>query len=89
MSFTFKNSKMTYKPNAPPATDQLIVSEYDFHKYVFSPALNAGYKYGKAETVTFERLKADLEKSAEILQTIRGIRDAVADLCEALPDDHQ
>ena len=73
----------------PPATDQLIVSEYQYHKYVFSPALNAGYRYGKAEKVTFERLKADMETSAEILKTIRGIREALCDLCEAAPDYHQ
>ena len=80
---------MTHRPTGPPATDQLIVSEYEYHKYVFSPALNAGLKYGKAENVTFERLKADLEKSAEILKTIRGIREALCDLCEAPTDSHQ
>jgi hypothetical protein len=69
---------MIHEPNAQPPTDQLIVSEYQYHKYVFSPALNAGYKYGKSENVTFDRLKSDLLKSAEILNTIRGIREAFA-----------
>lgn len=80
---------MTRRPNGPPATDQLIVSEYEYHKYVFSPALNEGLKYGKAENVTFERLKADLLQNKESREKFRTIARALCDFCEAPPDDHQ
>ena len=80
---------MTYKPNAPPATDQLIVSEYQYHKYVFSPALNAGLKYGKFETVTFERLRNDLLQNKQNRAKFRSFAHALCDLCEAATDEHK
>ena len=80
---------MTYRPNAPPVSIELIVTVYDFHQYVFSPDLNAGMKYAKCETVTFERLKADLSKHRESLGKLRALAHALCDFGETLPDDHQ
>ncbi|MEI6410002.1 MAG: hypothetical protein WCR52_11500 [Bacteroidota bacterium] len=73
----------------PPETENLTVTVYDFHKYVFSPELNAGMKYAKGETVTFERLKADLLKNQESREKFRALAHALCDFGETLPDDHQ
>jgi len=73
---------MKDRPNEPP----LIVTDHEFHKYVFSPALNAGLKYGKAENVTFERLKADLLQNKQNRENLKAIAGA---LCEFPPDNHQ
>jgi len=37
----------------------LQVTEYEYHKYVFSPAHGIGMTYGKNEAVTVERLLSD------------------------------
>ena len=80
---------MTNRPNAPPATAHLIVTVYEFHKYVFCPALNEGLKYGKGENVTLERLKADLSQNKQSREKLRTIARALCDFCEAPPDYHQ
>lgn len=80
---------MTYKPNAPPAADQLIVSEYQYHKYVFSPALGSGLKYGKAENVSFERLRNDLLQNKQSRAKFRSFAHALCDGCNAPTDYHQ
>ena len=80
---------MTHRPNAPPAAATLIITVYEFHKYVFCPALNEGLKYGKAEKVTLERLKSDLLQNKQSREKLRTIAHALAALCEAPPDNHQ
>lgn len=80
---------MTHRPNAPPAAATLIITVYEFHKYVFCPALNEGLKYGKAENVTLERLKADLLQNKQSREKFRSFAHALFDGCNALPDDHQ
>lgn len=80
---------MTHRPNAPPAAAHLIVTVYEYHKYVFCPALNEGLKYGKAENVTLERLKADLLQNKQSREKLRTIARALCASCEAPPDDHQ
>lgn len=77
---------MTQRP-WPPATDQLIVSEYQYHKYVFSPALGSGLKYAKAENVSFERLKADISKNNEARAKFRSFAHALCDGCNAPTND--
>jgi len=80
---------MTHRPNAPPATAHLIITEYEFHKYVFCPALNEGLKYGKGENVTLERLKADLLQNKQSREKFRSFARALCDGCEAPPNNHQ
>jgi len=80
---------MTHRPNAPPAAATLITTVYEFHKYVFCPALNEGLKYGKGENVTADRLKSDLLQNKQSREKFRSFAHALCASCEALPDHHQ
>jgi hypothetical protein len=60
----------------------LEVTEYQFHKYVFSPVHNVGMKYGKNEVVTIERLLSDHNANKESRTKLRKLAHKIADLQE-------
>ncbi len=60
----------------------LQVTEYEFHKYVFSPVHNIGYQYGKNEVVTVERLLSDHSANRENSINLRKIAHHITDIHE-------
>ena len=61
---------------------ELQVTEYEYHKYVFSPLHNIGYQYGKNEVVTVERLLSDHKANQENRIVLRKLAHFIADMHE-------
>ena len=61
---------------------ELQVTEYEYHKYVFSPVHNIGYQYGKNEVVTIERLLSDHNTNKENRAKFRRLAHHIADIHE-------
>ena len=60
----------------------LQVTEYEYHKYVFSPAHGIGMTYGKNEAVTLERLLIDHAANRENCVLLRKLAYKIADIQE-------
>jgi len=60
----------------------LQVTEYQYHKYVFSPAHGIGMTYGKNEAVTVERLLSDHKMNRENRVLLRKLAYKIADMHE-------
>ena len=60
----------------------LQVTEYQYHKYVFSPAHGIGMTYGKNEAVTVERLLSDHKTNRENRVLLRKLAYKIADIQE-------
>ena len=62
--------------------DELKITEYEYHKFVFSPVHNVGMKYGKCEVVTIERLLLDHNTNKENRTNLRKLAHQIADVQE-------
>lgn len=60
----------------------LQVTEYEYHKYVFSPAHGIGMTYGKNEAVTLERLLSDHAANQKNRIILRKLAHFIADMHE-------
>jgi len=60
----------------------LQVTEYQYHKYVFSPSHGIGMTYGKNEAVTVERLLSDYNANRENCVLLRKLAYKIADIQE-------
>jgi len=60
----------------------LQVTEYQYHKYVFSPSHGIGMTYGKNEAVTVERLLSDHKMNRENRVLLRKLAYKIADIQE-------
>jgi hypothetical protein len=63
--------------------DELKITEYEYHKFVFSPVHNIGMKYGKCEVVTIERLLLDHNTNKKNRTNLRKLAHQIADIQEA------